>query len=160
MVALMHVRSSGKLTLRSDDPSDGPIVDFGMLAHEHDLERLARGVRHLVGLLRHPALAAIVSSVVMGLDGTEPEALLEPGAAETWLPANLADYVHACGTCRMGAPDDPGAVCDPGGRVHGYENLRVVDASLFPDLPRANTHLPVLMVAEHLAASWDRPAAG
>jgi choline dehydrogenase/5-(hydroxymethyl)furfural/furfural oxidase len=96
----------------------------------------------------------------MGQDGTEPEALLEPGAAEAWLPANLGDYVHACGTCRMGAADDPDAVCDPAGRVHGHEALRVVDASVFPDLPRANTHLPVLMVAERIAAGWDhgRPA--
>jgi choline dehydrogenase-like flavoprotein len=155
MVALMQVRSSGTVTLRSSDPAQDPAVDFGMLTHEHDLERLARGVRHLVTLLRHPALAAVAASVAMGLDGTEPDALLEPGAAEAWLPANLGDYVHACGTCRMGRVDDELAVCDPAGRVHGYDGLRVVDASLFPDLPRANTHLPVLMVAERIATTWS-----
>jgi choline dehydrogenase-like flavoprotein len=154
MVALMQVRSSGTVTLRSADPADDPAVDLGMLTDEHDLERLARGVRHLVTLLRHPAMASVAASMVMGVDGTEPDALLEPGAAEAWLPANLGDYVHACGTCRMGRADDELAVCDPAGRVHGYDGLRVVDASLFPDLPRANTHLPVLMVAERLATTW------
>ena len=68
-----------------------------------------------------------------------------------WMLANLNDYVHISGSCRMGAPDDDDAVVDPTGRVIGYEGLRVCDASIFPDLPRANTHLPTVMVAERIA---------
>ncbi len=57
------------------------------------------------------------------------------------------------GTCRMGAADDPDAVVDPVGRVRGVENLPVADASIMPIIPRANTNLPTLMIAEKLAAA-------
>ena len=51
----------------------------------------------------------------------------------------------------MGAPDDPGAVTDPAARVYGVEGLRVCDASIMPCVPRANTNIPVIMMAEKLA---------
>ena len=55
----------------------------------------------------------------------------------------------------MGAADDPSAVVDPMGRVRGVENLRVADASIMPIIPRANTNLPTLMIAEKLAAAMQ-----
>jgi 5-(hydroxymethyl)furfural/furfural oxidase len=58
---------------------------------------------------------------------------------------------HASCTCRMGADTDPMAVTDPAGRVRGIEGLRVVDASVFPVVPCANTNFPVLMTAEKMA---------
>ena len=58
---------------------------------------------------------------------------------------------HASCTCRMGSSDDPMAVTDPAGRVRGVDGLRVVDASIFPVVPCANTNLPVLMTAEKCA---------
>jgi 5-(hydroxymethyl)furfural/furfural oxidase len=67
---------------------------------------------------------------------------------------------HVCGTCRMGAMDDPEAVTDSCGRVRGVFGLRVGDASIFPTVPRANTHLTVLMAAEKVAdqikSEWRR----
>ncbi|MEE1567451.1 MAG: GMC oxidoreductase, partial [Arenicellales bacterium] len=54
-------------------------------------------------------------------------------------------------TCRMGAPDDPMAVSDPAGRVRGVEGLRVGDASIMPEVTRANTNIPTIMIAEKLA---------
>ena len=59
--------------------------------------------------------------------------------------------MHATGTCRMGAVDDPEAVVDAHCRVIGLAGLRVVDASIFPTIPRASTHFPVLMAAEKIA---------
>ncbi|MGR7993996.1 GMC family oxidoreductase [Xanthobacter sp. ZOL 2024] len=59
---------------------------------------------------------------------------------------------HASGTCRLGAPDDPDAVLDPTGRVIGTDNLYVADASAMPRLPTANTNIPVIMMAEKIAA--------
>jgi 5-(hydroxymethyl)furfural/furfural oxidase len=58
---------------------------------------------------------------------------------------------HASGTCRMGRADDRQAVVDPQGRVYGTENLRVVDASVIPVLPSANTNIPVIMIAEKMS---------
>lgn len=58
---------------------------------------------------------------------------------------------HPTGTCRMGSPDDPMAVTDPQGRVYGVEGLRVADASVMPEIPRANTNIPVIMVGEKIA---------
>jgi choline dehydrogenase-like flavoprotein len=71
-------------------------------------------------------------------------------AIDAWLIDNLADYVHAVGTCRMGRTGDDDAVVDLDCRVRGYEGLRVCDASVLPDLPKANTHLTVVAVADNL----------
>jgi 5-(hydroxymethyl)furfural/furfural oxidase len=60
---------------------------------------------------------------------------------------------HPCGTCRMGDPSDRMAVTDPNARVIGVEGLRVCDASLMPTVPCANLNVPVLMIAEKVAAT-------
>jgi 5-(hydroxymethyl)furfural/furfural oxidase len=66
---------------------------------------------------------------------------------------NVAGTFHISGTCRMGAADDRDAVVDPAGRVIGVGGLRVADASVMPVVPRGNTNLPTIMVAEKLAAA-------
>jgi choline dehydrogenase-like flavoprotein len=81
--------------------------------------------------------------------------LVLPDITPAGLRAALGDYVHAVGTCRMGATNDADAVVDARCRVIGYEGLMVCDASVMPDLPRANTHLPTVMIAERVAASFD-----
>ncbi len=59
---------------------------------------------------------------------------------------------HPCGTCRMGSANDAGAVVDPyTARVHTVDGLSVVDASIMPNVPRANTNIPTIMVAEKMA---------
>jgi len=62
---------------------------------------------------------------------------------------------HASCSCRMGSADDPMAVVDNQGRVKGIQGLRVVDASIFPVVPCANTNFPVLMSAEKIAATMQ-----
>jgi choline dehydrogenase-like flavoprotein len=71
---------------------------------------------------------------------------LRPGNVE--LPGT---YHHVVGTCAMGPTTERAAVVDTGGRVHGTEGLFVADASVMPDVPSANTHLPTVMVAERIA---------
>jgi 5-(hydroxymethyl)furfural/furfural oxidase len=66
---------------------------------------------------------------------------------------NVAGTFHVSGTCRMGAPDDRDAVVDSAGRVIGIGGLRVADASVMPVVPRGNTNIPAIMVAEKLAAA-------
>jgi len=157
MAAVMEVHSEGEVTLATSDPAVDPAVDFRMLSDERDLVRLRMATRHLLALAAHPALAGLVDGVVMDAAGTVPAALADDDDLDRWLLANVGDYVHASGTCRMGDPADPETVVDPLLRVVGYERLAVCDASVLPDLPRANTHLTCVAVAERAAqlmADW------
>jgi len=133
MVALMQVRSTGRVRIVTDDPTVPPEVDLGLLSDETDARRLAVGVERLLRVLDHRAFRAL---------GTAQP----PPCDHTGIRANLGDYVHASGTCAIGR------VLDPSCRVVGYEGLRVCDAGAMPDLPRANPHLTVVVMAEHLAA--------
>ena len=84
--------------------------------------------------------------------GERPLAALgSSDAIDEWLMSSVLDYVHPVGTCRMGRPGDPAAVVDLACNVIGYTGLRVCDASVMPDVPRANTHLTAVAIAERLA---------
>jgi 5-(hydroxymethyl)furfural/furfural oxidase len=72
---------------------------------------------------------------------------------EQWIRSTVLGHWHACSTNRMGAPDDPGAVTDPSGRVYGVEGLRVCDSSIMPMVPCANTNIPTLMIGEKIASA-------
>src|SRR5262249_16935605 len=65
---------------------------------------------------------------------------------------NVAGTFHPVGTCRMGSAGDRAAVTDTTGRVRGVAGLRVIDASIMPTIPRGNTNIPTIMIAEKLAA--------
>jgi choline dehydrogenase-like flavoprotein len=138
----MQPFSTGSVRLRSDDPNDDPAVEFNLLSDERDLVRLRDGVRRVFELVRHPAVQSATTSA-MALT-TPIDDLDSDSAIDTWLLANVTDYVHAAGTCAMGSV--VGTDC----RVIGYEGLRVCDASIMPDIPRANTHLTTVAIAERL----------
>jgi 5-(hydroxymethyl)furfural/furfural oxidase len=72
-------------------------------------------------------------------------------ALEAFIRKATIGVWHASCSCRMGREDDPMAVVDTAGRVRGIGGLRVVDASIFPVVPCANTNFPVLMTAEKIA---------
>lgn len=155
--AVMHVFSHGLVRLRSPDPTDDPVVEFRMLTDERDLVRLRDCVRRMTEIVRHPAAAAVIEDV--RALSTPLNELDTDDAIDEWLFANVTDYVHAVGTCRMGGRDDPNAVVDTDCVVRGYAGLRVCDASVMPDVPKANTHLTTVAIAERLAARM-RPFAG
>jgi choline dehydrogenase-like flavoprotein len=147
--AVMRVFSAGAVRLASSDPHVDPVVDFRMLSDERDLVRLRDCVHRMVDVVREAAVERISESVVALT--TPLDDLGTDEAIDAWLLTNVTDYVHAVGTCRMGRPDDPAAVVDEECRVLGYEGLRVCDASVMPDLPRANTNLTVVAIADELA---------
>ena len=159
MAGVMRSYGRGCVALRADDPHGPPIVAFELLEDERDRAALRRATRLLLGLAASTAIGAEVTSVAIDDRGTPIDALAgaDDNALDTWVRSNLADYLHAAGTCRMGSTTDGLAVVDPTCRVIGYDGVSVIDASVFPDLPQANPHLPTLMVAtraaEGLAAS-------
>jgi 5-(hydroxymethyl)furfural/furfural oxidase len=156
-VSAMQVFSRGRVTLRSADPGLDPDVDFAMLSDDRDRVRLRDGVRRLQDIARHPAITAIAEAV---LAGDQPLDELDDADLDDWLDANVTGYAHAVGTCRMGADGDPHAVVDAECAVIGYDQLHVVDASVMPDIPRANTHLTTVAIAERFAGRVAGRAAG
>ncbi|TRW45741.1 GMC family oxidoreductase [Georgenia yuyongxinii] len=143
--ALLKPRSRGRVR-------DGN-VDLGYFTHPDDLPRLIEGLRHVERLLATAPLRELT-------DPRWPGAHLPTGVAlEDWVAAECWTYHHPVGTCAMGP------VVDLQCRVHGVRALSVVDASVMPDVPSANTNLPTIMLAERAVAlrgerRTAEPAAG
>jgi choline dehydrogenase len=141
-VNLARTASRGSIDLASADPADPPAIDPDYLSAREDVDLAVAGIR----LARR--LAATTALRMFPL--TEE---IWPGA-RLRAEADLARYVravadtgyHPVGTCRMGF--DGQAVVDDRLRVHGVDGLRVIDASIMPELPNGNTAAPTLMIAE------------
>jgi 5-(hydroxymethyl)furfural/furfural oxidase len=93
---------------------------------------------------------AIIDNLIVEGHGFD-ELMHDDASLEDFTRKAAIGIWHASCTCRMGAANDPMAVTDPAGRVRGFDGLRVVDASLFPSVPCANTNFPTLMTAEKIA---------
>ncbi|HEU5029937.1 MAG TPA: GMC family oxidoreductase N-terminal domain-containing protein [Spirillospora sp.] len=150
-VWLNQTRSRGVLTLTSTDPQAQPEVRERMLSDERDLARLRDGVRALVELARGPEAAAVVNGSVEAVNARLFAVLDDDAKLGDHLLATAVDAQHGTSTCRMGADGDDAAVVDPACRVRGFAGLRVVDASIFPSVPRANTNLASIMAGELMA---------
>ena len=144
-------RSRGWLGLASPHPLLGPRIEQRPLDDAGDLRRLRDGVKRCLELAATGAFDADFKHVGIDATGTGLEALSDDAAIDAWLMATVGDTGHICGTCRMGAPDDPQAVVDPWGSVLGVDSLWVADASVFPEVPRVNTNLPTIAAAERLS---------
>ncbi|MEV7733023.1 GMC family oxidoreductase N-terminal domain-containing protein [Streptomyces sp. NPDC088921] len=143
--------SRGTLRLASPDPDVHPVIEQNLLNDPGDLTRMRDGVHRCLELIRSGSFDAAFEHIAVDLAGTGTDALTDDSAIDRWLLETIGDTGHICGTCRMGAPDDPRAVVDPAGRVLGVDGLWVADASVFPEVPRANTNLPTIAAAERLA---------
>lgn len=145
-IVLLRPESRGSISLASADPAAHPKIRQGLLSVGSDWRKLSSGIRIFRELAQLPRLASFVAREI------------GPGAAVT-ADRELESYVrktavtahHPCGTCRMGPDNDAHAVVDAELRVHGVAGLRVVDASVFPDLVGGNINAPVMMIAERAA---------
>ena len=150
VVSVVKPHSRGWLRLRSADPATPPQIDVAHLRHPSDLARMLELVDEARRLCRQAPLDRFVGGQELapaaGIDDGDERAL---AAA---VRSGVDTYHHPVGTCRMGTDPATGAVVDARGQVHGVDGLLVGDASIMPDVPAANTNLPVIMVAEHLAA--------
>lgn len=143
--------SRGTVRLASVDPRVQPIIELDMLSDERDLIRMNDGVRRLLEVAQQPAFGEIADSIFSTVTG-EPIAELPPdNELNAWLLEQVWDAQHPVGTCRMGAPADPRCVVDPQCAVLGVQGLYVIDASVMPENPRANTHITTMMIAEKMA---------
>ena len=145
--------SQGQVRITMTDPGIDPRIDERMLSDERDLIRMRDGVRRLRDLGRHESVRAIASRVEYGMTGRSIEDELSPQELDDWLFDECSDAQHASGTCRMGGRDDKRSVVDIDCRVIGVSGLRVIDASIMPEVVRANTHLTTVMMAEKMAAT-------
>ncbi len=140
-VALLRPHSRGRVELASADPRALPRIYQNFLADEDDLKVLRAGLRMAREVGRQTPLAPFVSA--------ELTPLKSDAEIDTHIRATGITVHHPAGTCRMGA--DEQSVVDPELRVRGVEALRVVDASVFPDLVGGNINAPVIMIAEKAA---------
>jgi choline dehydrogenase-like flavoprotein len=133
-------KSRGSVRLKSGDPMDPPSIDFGFLADEEDLETLLAGFK----LIRRVTETAPLQRYV--LKDLYTENVHDDEALRSVLRDKAETGYHAVGSCRMG--EGPQSVVDSQLRVRGVEGLRVVDASVMPAIPAANTNAPTIMIAE------------
>jgi choline dehydrogenase len=139
--------STGEVRLASIDPTVQPHLEYRLLTHPWDRERLRAAVRLCVHLLQHQVFNDMVGH------RTTPTAqdLASDQALDTWLQLNTGIAGHSALTCKMGPASDAMAVVDQYCRVHGVRHLRVIDASAMPEIPRANTNATIIMLAERAA---------
>ena len=148
MTCMMELaQSAGELTLQSTDPDVQPHINCRYLEEPWDRERLRESVRIVLDLLAHEAFKGIYNGLI---SPTEAD-LVSDEALDDWMLREVCIGQHLSGTCKLGPASDPTAVVDQYGRVHGIEGLRVADASVMPDVIRANTNCTTIMIGERVA---------
>jgi choline dehydrogenase-like flavoprotein len=143
-VCVLRPHSRGEVTLASADPLAAPAIDPRFFADRRDLDTLVKAAKMTRDILEAPALAKYRHREMFGLhDG------MSDSEWEGHIRARADTVYHPVGTCGMGVDDM--AVVDPQLRVRGLEGLRVVDASVMPNLIGGNTNAPTIMIAEKAA---------
>jgi choline dehydrogenase len=137
LVFHMKPQSYGRVWLASRNPSDPPLVERGFLSHDDDLVPLLDGIALARSIATTDAFGVL-------LDGERRPGSIE---ADEYVHSTVRNYFHPVGTCAIGK------VVDADCRVLGVDGLRVVDASIMPTIPRANTNLTTAAIAERIAES-------
>lgn len=146
-VALTRPQSTGRVWLESRDPAAAPHIDLNFLAQENDRVRLLEGVKLARKIGQTAPLSTLVHSELAPAADSD-EAILAS------MVATLDTYHHPTSSAPMGNAGEPKAVVDLQGRVHGVYGLRVVDASIFPDVPSVATNVTTIATAEHIARHY------
>ena len=142
-VCVVRPKSRGEVFLNSANPMDAPGIDPKFLSDERDLALMRKGVKTMQKILQSPALAHYRNKEIY------TEGMHTDEDIDAHIRRRSDTIYHPVGTCKMGMDDM--AVVDPELRVHGLQNLRVVDASIMPRLIGGNTNAPTFMIAEKAA---------
>lgn len=156
----LRPKSRGTVKLQSDSVFDAPLINPNFLDQESDREVAARSVAVMRKFASTKCLSSIidhgyhhkpeiqVEAAIADSNVMHPELGSSQEAALAYVRANAASIYHSVGTCAMGKKASDGSVVDGKLRVHGIEGLRVVDASIMPQITSGNTNAPVLCIAE------------
>nr|WP_315234678.1 choline dehydrogenase [uncultured Albidiferax sp.] len=143
-VGPMRPTSRGAVTLKSADPKEAPRILFNYMATEQDRKEMRAGIRLTREIFAQKAFDRFRGEAVSPKDNVQ---------TDTEIDAHIREHgesaLHPSCTCRMGT--DEMAVTDGSGRVHGVAGLRVVDASIMPDVISGNLNAPTIMLAEKMA---------
>lgn len=143
-VCVLRPKSRGTVRLASKDPFAAPLIDPNFLGERDDVDRMIAGFKIMRNVLNQPALRNLSGKEIAASAGATSDADIEQ------FIRNKADTIyHPVGTCRMGP--GPMDVVDAELRVHGIAGLRVVDASVMPQVTSGNTNGPTIMIAEKAA---------
>jgi len=140
-------KSIGNFRLASRDPRAMPHIHYNFFDDKNDLDRMAEAVQLSRKIGRTSPLADLIDHEMAPgktVDDGEP--------LRANIVANIAAYLHPTSTVPMGADADPTAVVNAWGKVRGVDGLRVVDASILPEIPSVATNVTTIMVAERIAA--------
>ena len=152
-IVMLHPESRGTVTLNSADPFAAPKIHQNFLSTEADWQALRAGVKMAREIAAQPAMAPYIArEIAPGLEKTTDADI------DTHIRNTSITVHHPIGTCKMGLDSDELAVVDQQLRVRGIQGLRVVDASVMPDLPSGNINAAVVMIAEKVAAAIGKPA--
>jgi len=142
-VNLLRPRSVGSLSLRSADPAVPALIDPNYLADARDMKQLVQGLRVAREIANaSPLREAVAEELLPGA------AVQEDAALAAYVRQTLRTDWHPVGTCRMGRGDDRMSVVGETLKVHGVEALRVIDASVMPNIVTANTNAPTMALAD------------
>lgn len=137
---VLQPRSRGRVTLRDTDPKSVPLINPNWFGDPEDMRKKIGGLRHIRNVVAQPALAEVLlPELAPGIETQSDEALA------AYVRAAATTMWHPVGTCRMGSDDD--SVVDADLRVRGTRNLRVIDASIMPNITSANTNAPTMALA-------------
>ena len=153
LVALMAPRGNGQLTLSSTDPKVPPDIDLNFCADSEDNRRLAEGMRLAWKVVCSEDMARAYDRIA----GLDDDIVNSDEHLGNYIVKNVGTFCHALGTAPMGPEHDHLAVVDQHCCVRGVDNLWIVDASVFPAVPRVVPNLTVIMLAERVA-DWLKAA--
>ncbi len=145
-VGPMRSPSRGAVTLRSGNPFDAPKILFNYMSTDQDWEDFRTCIRLTREIFAQDAFKPFVKHEIQPGDAVQSD-----DALNDFIGEHVESAYHPCGTCKMGAADDPMSVVDPEGRVIGVEGLRVADSSIFPRITNGNLNAPSIMVGEKMS---------